>query len=140
MGGISATRAAAILGMPYRTLDHWIRTGLLTIPNPAPGRGRSRELVFTDIVKAVTIKHLRQEGVTLQQIRRVLDELERRWQVVDPLLSGRLVVIGDRLLWAADEATLLDAITGQTGIRDLLVVDVGEMAQELAEKVTELAA
>ena len=136
---IGGWRAARVAGVPYRTLDRWVRTGLLTCESPANGKGTRRGFSFLDLIRARAVAHLRRQGVSLQMIRHVLEALTEKWRVQDPLLQGRLVVAGDELKWVLDDKALLDALTGQLAATPLVILPVGEIVSNTREKVEALA-
>ena len=138
LGGLRASR---VIGVPYRTLDNWVRTGLLPVEVPARGKGTKRGFSFLDLIRARAMTHLRGQGISVQMIRKVLGELTQKWGVNDPLLfSGRLIVAGDQLFWALDDAKLLHALTGQLASTTLLILPVGQIVAEVRVKVAEMIA
>ena len=131
---VGGLRAARIVGVKYRTLDHWVRTGLLPeTATAAQGKGTKRGFGLADLVRARTVAFLRGEGVSAQMIRKAIAELGTRWNVTEPLLQGRLVVAGSKLFWALDDKALLDILTGQLAARSLVIIPVGEMVAEMRE-------
>lgn len=138
---VGGWQAARIVGITYPRLDNWIRTGLLPAPErPAQGKGSRRGFSLRDLVRARVVARLRESGVSLQMIRRILAELGKRWRIEDPLLQGRLALVGDDLFWELDEDTLLDVLTGQTAARRVLVIDLGQEAQEVYESMEAVCA
>lgn len=92
--GYYAGEAAEIAEIPYRTLDHWARTGLVTPSiSEAKGAGRSRLYSFKDVVWLRTARELRDEGVSVQAIRKVLKLLADGGLDTNDTES-RLLVIG----------------------------------------------
>jgi DNA-binding transcriptional MerR regulator len=58
------------VGISYRQLDYWARTGLATPSvQPAQGSGSQRLYSFEDLVELKVIKNLLDAGVSLQQVR-----------------------------------------------------------------------
>src|SRR5881397_3706764 len=74
--GVTACHAA---GISYRQLDYWARTTLV-IPSirPAAGSGTQRLYSFRDIVVLKVVKRLLDAGVSLQNIRRAIEQLRSR--------------------------------------------------------------
>lgn len=70
---------AKIVGISYRQLDHWTSTGLVapSVRN-AEGSGSQRLYGFDDIVQLKVIKRLRDAGVSLQRIRKAIEEVAER--------------------------------------------------------------
>ena len=139
VGGLTASR---IVGVKYRTLDNWLRTGLLPeTTTPAQGKGTKRGFGIIDLVRARVVARLKVEGVSVRTIRAVLAALGERWGVNDPLLQGgRLVVAGSELFWAFDDATLLNVLTGQLAARPLIILPMGEIISETCVRLLESCA
>jgi DNA-binding transcriptional MerR regulator len=135
--GIGGFKAARIVGVPYRTLDNWIRTGLLSVGVPASGLGTRRSFSFLDLVRAKLVADLRAQGISTPMIRRVQEELTNTWGTTDPLAqTTRLVVVGDKLLWGLDDRSLLDTLNGQLATVQLLIVPVGAIYREIQSKMS----
>ena len=128
--------AARVVGVAYHSLDYWVRSGLLSCEVPARGRGSRRVFSFLDLIRARAVADLRKQGVSLQTVRRIVQELTERWRLDDPLIhTGRLVVAGDNLLWVSDDQALLSAITGQLPAQALVILPMGEMVAEIRATV-----
>ena len=135
---LGTDQVARICQVPYRTLDSWMRTGLLSEPMvPANGHGSARVWSLADTVRARMVARLRRELVSLQSIRKALAILADEWDIEDPLASGMLLVVGGQLFWVPDDATLVHILARQQASR-VLLIDVGELARETAEKVAAL--
>lgn len=62
-----------IVGISYRQLDYWARTGLVRPSiRDAGGSGTQRLYSFQDLVELKTIKKLLDAGVSLQRIRKAI--------------------------------------------------------------------
>jgi len=65
-----------VVGISYRQLDYWARTGLVTPSvREAGGSGTQRLYSFQDLVLLKVIKRLLDAGVSLQRIRQAVDYL-----------------------------------------------------------------
>jgi DNA-binding transcriptional MerR regulator len=74
--GFRAPEVAKIVGISYRQLDYWARTGLVhPSVKDAGGSGTQREYSFQDIILLKTIKNLLDTGVNLQRIRKAIGYL-----------------------------------------------------------------
>jgi DNA-binding transcriptional MerR regulator len=92
--GFYAGEAAQITGIPYRTMDHWARTGLITPSiSAARGSGRSRLYSFKDLLALRVVRDLREKGISVQSLRKVI-ELLRKTGLDSPLTQAQLLVIG----------------------------------------------
>jgi DNA-binding transcriptional MerR regulator len=66
-----------IVGITYRQLDYWARTGLVTPSiRDARGSGTQRLYSFQDLVSLRVIKSLLDTGVSLQRVRAAVDLLK----------------------------------------------------------------
>src|SRR2546428_8826460 len=62
-----------LVGISYRQLDYWARTGLVTPSvREAGGAGAQRLYSFRDLVQLRGIKKLLHTGVSLQKVRRAV--------------------------------------------------------------------
>jgi DNA-binding transcriptional MerR regulator len=82
-----------IVGISYRQLDYWARTGLVRPSvRDAGGSGTQRLYSFEDLVVLRTIKKLLDAGVSLQRIRRAIgflrDNLDAQPQGVTIMSDG----------------------------------------------------
>lgn len=76
--GYRAPEAQRITGITYRQLDYWTRTGLVTPSvKDARGSGSQRLYSFQDLATLKVIKRLLDTGLTLQQVRKAVDHLNR---------------------------------------------------------------
>ncbi|NBU31848.1 MAG: MerR family transcriptional regulator [Actinobacteria bacterium] len=77
--GFRGPVAAGVVGITYRQLDYWARTGLVEpTVRPATGSGTSRLYGFRDILELKVVKRLLDAGVSLQQIRTAIEYLRTR--------------------------------------------------------------
>ena len=132
---VSATRAAEIVGIKYATLDHWLRTDAIECAVKAEGSGSRREFDFLDLLRARAVARLRTAGVSLQKVRRVIQELERHYKIKAPLTqSSRLIVAGGRLHWAHTEEELIEVLSHQFVATPFVILDVGGWYIEIKQK------
>jgi len=103
-----------IVGISYRQLDYWARTGLVTPSiRRATGSGSQRLYAFEDIVRLRVVKRLLDAGVNLERIRVALDELQAQGRsLADVTLAsdGRTVYAID------DDRQLLDLLRRGQGV------------------------
>src|SRR5512138_2688938 len=74
--GYRGVTACHAVGISYRQLDYWARTGLV-VPSvrDASGSGSQRLYSFRDIVVLKVVKRLLDAGVSLQNIRKAIESL-----------------------------------------------------------------
>jgi DNA-binding transcriptional MerR regulator len=75
--GYRSPQVCAVVGITYRQLDYWDRSGLLgPSMQRATGSGSQRLYTFQDIVTLRVIKRLKDAGTSLHKIRQAFDQLE----------------------------------------------------------------
>ncbi len=93
--GYRAPQVCRIVGITYRQLDYWARTGFV-VPSlqKARGSGSQRLYSFADLVQLKVVKRLIDAGMDVKRIRRAFSELSRRhksWKWED----GRVTLVSD---------------------------------------------
>src|ERR1700761_4146786 len=93
--GYRGSQVCSIVGITYRQLDYWARTGLLR-PSiaDATGSGSQRRYSYGDVVELKVIKRLLDAGLKLQQARQAVDCL--RGEFGGDLATAQLVLVGSR--------------------------------------------
>jgi DNA-binding transcriptional MerR regulator len=76
--GYRGPTACSAAGITYRMLDYWARTGLVEPSVRAAGSGSQRLYSFRDILVLKVVKRLLDAGISLQQIRAVVQHLRDR--------------------------------------------------------------
>lgn len=136
--GYRAPVAARLAGISYRQLDHWTTKGIVTASvQDAEGSGSQRLYGFDDIVQLRMIKRLRDAGVSLQKITRVLDALAERGQTLDDVT---LLNDGTDLYVRNDQQEVFDVLMSGQGVfaialaplRDSVTADVVGIPTEIA--------
>jgi DNA-binding transcriptional MerR regulator len=93
VGGYRGPAACQIVGITYRQLDYWARTGLVTpTVRGAKGSGDQRLYGFADLLVLKVVKRLLQAGVSLQSVRAAVEHL--RAHAVDDLAEVTLLSDG----------------------------------------------
>ncbi len=92
----SVRDAARMIGVPYRTLKHWLTQGLVALTfHPVPQRHERLRLTLEDLTEAWCIADLRRAGVSMQAIRRVLVRLDALQEREQRRLTAYRAVIVD---------------------------------------------
>jgi len=137
----TARQVMALTSIPYQTLNAWTKSGFVvpSVANPK-GTGYKRLWSFQDIIAIKMAVMLRQGGVSQQALKKVVNYIQKHHGIEQPLASARLIVAGDDVVYFYDEGTMVSALRrpGQTVMR--LVIELGEMVQELQEEVQRLQA
>ncbi|MBM4289913.1 MAG: MerR family transcriptional regulator [Deltaproteobacteria bacterium] len=69
----------SLVGISKMQLDHWDRAGIVRPTKAAAGKGSRREYDFRDLVALKVAKRLRDEGVSLQKVRKALSYLRKNF-------------------------------------------------------------
>ena len=118
---------ARLVGISYRQLDLWVRTGLVEPQVPASGSGSRRPWSFVDTLGMRIIKELLDSGVTLQRGRRILPRLREitgESNNLKALAGQRLVLDGfGEVSIAVDSDTLIGLLKrpGQGYIASIVI-------------------
>lgn len=139
MQGFTAGEASKLTGVPYDRLDYWARSGFLR-PGVAgaKGRGSKRLYSFRDLVALRTAKELREMGVPLQTLRKVVNYLRRAKGLENPLAEARLVVSGSDILLLNAHEELVSVLRAPGQGVLWLVLDLPKVVEELRTAVREL--
>ncbi len=106
-----------ILGVSRRQLQYWAQTDLVRPGASTPG-GHHR-YSFDDLVALKATKRLIDAGVSVQRIRRSIEQLKRILPTVQrPLSELVLVATGDVVL-VFREGTVFEAVTGQEWVLEV---------------------
>jgi DNA-binding transcriptional MerR regulator len=112
--GYGVKEVQRVVGVTYRQLDYWARTGLV-VPSvrDAEGSGSQRIYAFQDILKLRIIKRLLDTGVTLQKIRKATDYLTGIKQAPQ---GATLISDGRRVYAQASPEFLMDLLAKGQGV------------------------
>lgn len=103
-----------IVGISYRQLDYWARTGLVKPSvKDAQGSGTQRLYSFQDLALLRIIKKLLDTGVTLQQVRKAMAYLRDMKQ---PATGTTLVSDGTRIYSVESPEEVVDLLAKGQGV------------------------
>jgi DNA-binding transcriptional MerR regulator len=140
--GFPTPITAKLTGVSIDTLDKWYRTGFLAPSvSDAPSRGVSRVYGFRDLVAIRVVVEMREQGISLQALRRVVEYLRSRKGLTsasEALASATLITDGHDV-YEVDGDARISALR-RPGQRMLLVVPLGELVTELRTKARALSA
>ncbi|HEY9291862.1 MAG TPA: MerR family transcriptional regulator [Microlunatus sp.] len=113
--GFRGPVACSVVGITYRQLDYWARTGLV-IPEirGARGSGSQRLYSFRDILILKVIKRLIDAGISLQQIRTAIEHLRARG--VNDLSEVTLMSDGVTVFECTSDDEVIDLLKGGQGV------------------------
>lgn len=139
--GVTACHAA---GISYRQLDYWARTGLV-VPSvrSAAGSGSQRLYSFRDIVVLKVVKRLLDAGVSLQNIRKAIDQLRARG--IEDLAQITLISDGTTVYECRSPEEVVDLLQGGQGVFGIAIAGAfreiqGSLAHLPAESGAEVHA
>jgi DNA-binding transcriptional MerR regulator len=134
--GYRGPQVCALVGITYRQLDYWARTGLLR-PSlaEARGSGSKRRYSYRDVLELKVIKQLLDAGISLQSARRAVDCL--REDLGAPLASANLVLTGTGSVLARSDGEVVDLLAGGQGVFNIVPLSgvVGELDADIADIV-----
>lgn len=128
--------ACQIAGITYRQLDYWARTDLVvpTIRNAA-GSGSQRLYSFKDILVLKIVKQLLDTGISLQNIRKAVDQIRSRG--VQDLATITLFSDGRTVFECTSKEEVFDLLQGGQGV---FGIAIGGAMRELAGSISEFPA
>jgi DNA-binding transcriptional MerR regulator len=102
----------ALTGVSARQVEHWATTGVVRPSIPAAGKGTRRGYSFKDLVALRVAKRLKDEGISLQKIRKALAYLRKNFpEKKEPLAELRFLTDGKDLFVLTDDPNVaLDAL------------------------------
>jgi DNA-binding transcriptional MerR regulator len=103
-----------IVGISYRQLDYWARTGLVRPSiRDAQGSGTQRLYSFQDLALLKLIKRMLDSGVSLQQIRKAWGTLS---ELKEPPLGTTLISDGTRIYAVDSPDAVVDLLAQGQGV------------------------
>jgi DNA-binding transcriptional MerR regulator len=141
--GFRGPVACSVVGITYRQLDYWARTGLVTPEiRTASGSGSQRLYSFRDILILKVIKRLIDAGISLQQIRTAIDHLRVRG--VNDLSEVTLMSDGVTVFECTSDSEVIDLLKGGQGVFGIALGGVwkdieGSLAELPVERADEPA-
>jgi DNA-binding transcriptional MerR regulator len=135
--GFRGPQVCAIVGITYRQLDYWARTGLLR-PSlaEANGSGSHRLYSYSDLLELKVIKQLLDAGLKLPQARKAIDCL--RSELGEEPATANLVLgaAGSLLVRTGEE--IVDLLKGGQGVFN--IVPLAPVVGALDAAIHDLAA
>jgi DNA-binding transcriptional MerR regulator len=113
--GYRGVTACHAVGISYRQIDYWARTGLVTPSvRDATGSGTQRLYSFRDLVVLKVVKRLLDAGVSLQNIRKAIETL--RSHGVEDLAAITLISDGTTVYECRSAEEVVDLLQGGQGV------------------------
>jgi DNA-binding transcriptional MerR regulator len=135
VGGFHGPQVCGLVGITYRQLDYWARTGLLQ-PSVAAARGSGTRRVYSysDVLELKVIKQLLDAGVSLQSARRAVECL--RQDLGADVASSNLVLTGTSSVLARSNGEVVDLLAGGQGVFN--IVPLAGVVDELEADIVRL--
>jgi DNA-binding transcriptional MerR regulator len=133
--GFRGPQVCTLVGITYRQLDYWARTGLLR-PSivDAKGSGTQRRYSYGDVIELKVIKRLLDAGLKLQQARQAVECL--RGGLGGDLASAQLVLVDSRSVLARSNGEVVDLLAGGQGVFNIL--PLSGVVKELEAAIVEI--
>jgi DNA-binding transcriptional MerR regulator len=113
--GYRVPEVCKLVGISYRQLDYWARTGLVTPSvRDAGGSGTQRLYSFRDLVELRVIKNLLDTGVSLQRIRKAVVYLRQHMKAQPTSMT--LMSDGQRVYACQSEDEIIDLVKRGQGV------------------------
>src|ERR1700681_3438459 len=135
VGGFHGPQVCGLVGISYRQLDYWARTGLLQ-PSlaTAKGSGSRRVYAYSDVLELKVIKEVLDAGISLQSARRAVECL--REDLGADLASANLVLTGSSSVLARSNGEVVDLRAGGQGVFN--IVPLAGVVEELDADIVRL--
>jgi DNA-binding transcriptional MerR regulator len=134
--GYRAPQVCNLVGITYRQLDYWARTGLIEPSiQSAQGSGTQRRYSFIDIVQLKVVKKLLDAGMSLKKIRSAMEILREQLASNNPLNDVTLLSDGASIFAAHSADEVVDVFQRGQGV---FGIAVGPVQQELEGELHKL--
>jgi predicted RNase H-like HicB family nuclease len=134
----NSKRVSKIIGIPLRVIDYWDRTNFIKPSvNEASGYGSMRLYSFTDLIQFKVAKFLRDQGLSLQKIRKSLNYLRKHLPEIEkPLVQLRFLTDGETIFVLTNKnKEIIDTLKkGQY----VLSIAIGELISELKGETSKM--
>ena len=117
--GYSAKLTAHVVGITYRQLDYWARTGLL-VPSlaRAAGSGSRRQYSYGNLLELKVVKRLLDSGIKLEKVRTIFEYM--RTELQEDISRANLVIDGTNVVCARSDAEFIDLLQKGQGVLNVL--------------------
>jgi len=134
--GYRAPQVCKVVGITYRQLDYWARTGLLQ-PSLAEARGSGTQRLYSfgDVVQLRVVKRLLDAGMSLKKIRSAMDILRDQLNSDQPLTDVTLLSDGITIYAAHSADEVVDVFRRGQGV---FGIAVGPVRAQLEGEIHDL--
>ena len=136
MNGYRGPQACKIVGITYRQLDYWTRTGLVRASvRDAQGSGTQRLYSFNDLLQLKVIKRLTDAGASLKKVRQAIEYVTKNLE--DDWSKATIATDGNGVYACTSDAEVVDLLRSGQGVLGAIVA-VDRVKDELAGTLAEL--
>jgi DNA-binding transcriptional MerR regulator len=143
-GYYSAAETARLTGIPMHSIQNWCTAGFIEPSvNLGPGRNRGKWFSLRDVIGLRAIQNLRDRHISVQRLRQLGDalrQIKQQDKTLEALASSRLVVLKDRTVLLLDNLQLIDLITRQSVIVQLVAIELRPVIEEMKDRIAVLEA
>jgi DNA-binding transcriptional MerR regulator len=127
-----------LTGVSGRQVDYWATTGVARPSvKSAAGKGSRREYSFKDLVALKMAKRLKDEGISLQKIRKALAFLRKHFPALkQPLAELRFLTDGETAYVGRDREKIFDTLNQGQFVFSLAL---GKIIEELQGELKQFA-
>ncbi len=125
-----------LTGVSERQVDYWATTGVVRPSvKAAAGKGSRREFSFQDLVALRMAKRLKDEGISLQKIRKALAFLRKHFpDLKQSLAELRFLTDGETVYVGRDREKIFDTLNQGQFVFSLALGDIiGDLQGELKQ-------
>ncbi len=134
--GYRAPVVCGVVGITYRQLDHWARTGFVSPTiRQASGSGSQRLYSFRDILVLRAVKRLMDAGVSVIQARQAISQLVEYG--IEDLSAVTLMSDGASIYLCTSNDEVIDLINGGQGV---FGIALGKVWREVEGSLSEFPA
>ena len=138
INSFNSKSVSKIIGIPTRVIDYWDRTNFVKPSiSEATGYGSVRLYSFTDLIQFRVAKFLRDQGLSLQKIRKSLHFLRKHLpEVEQPLAELRFLTDGETIFVLTNkDKVIMDTLKlGQY----VLTIAIEKLINDLKGKTTKI--
>jgi DNA-binding transcriptional MerR regulator len=144
MGGsntcaFSAGQAAEAVGVSYRTIDHWAKTGVVEPGiEKASGTGTARWYSFRDLVALGVAKELRESGVNVQRFAHGIRTLQTQPSSNLEPCDHVLVIMPDGNMIATTRRETPAVLNARKNDIMCMLLDLAKMIEKLNQSVLQV--
>src|SRR4030066_1991113 len=137
-GSFNSKTVSKILGIPIRVIYYWDRTAFIKPSiSEASGSGSMRLYSFTDLIQFKVAKFLRDQGLSLQKIRKSLNFLRKHLPEIEkPLAQLRFLTDGETIFVLTNKnREIIDTLKkGQY----VFAIAIGELINDLKGETSKM--